>query len=45
LNRVFEGSARSLVMGALSAKPASGEELADIRKMLDSFAKKKGRSQ
>ena len=45
LNRVFDGSARSLVLGALSAQPASGEELADIRKMLDSFAKKKGRPQ
>jgi BlaI family penicillinase repressor len=42
LNRVFDGSARSLVLGALSAKPASGEELADIRRMLDAFAKKKG---
>jgi BlaI family transcriptional regulator, penicillinase repressor len=44
LNRAFGGSASSLVMGALSAKPASGEELAEIRKMLDSFEKKKGKS-
>ena len=44
LKRAFDGSARSLVLGALSAQPASGEELADIRKMLEEFAKKKGRS-
>ena len=34
----------NLVMGALSAKPASREELADIRKMIDKFAKEKGRA-
>jgi len=45
LNRVFDGSAQSLVMGALSAQPASGKELARIREMLEEFAKKKGRSQ
>jgi len=44
LKRAFDGSARSLVLGALSAKPASDEELADIRKMIEEFAKKKGRS-
>jgi BlaI family transcriptional regulator, penicillinase repressor len=44
LKRAFGGSARSLVMGALAAQPASREELADIRKMLDTFAKEKGRS-
>ena len=44
LKRAFDGSAKSLVMGALSAQPASGEELADIRKMLQEFAKQKGRS-
>ena len=43
LKRVFGGSARSLVMGALAATPASRRELADIRKMLAAFAKK-GRS-
>lgn len=42
LKRAFGGSASSLVMGALSAQPASGKELAEIRKMLDTFAKKKG---
>jgi len=43
LKRAFDGSAASLVMGALAAQPASSEELADIRKMLESFAKEKGR--
>src|ERR1700677_486623 len=33
LKRAFDGSAASLVMGALSAQPASSEELADIRNM------------
>ena len=44
LKRAFDGSAASLVMGALSAQPASSEELADIRKMLEAFAKEKGRT-
>ena len=44
LSRAFDGSAKSLVLGALSAQPASREELAEIRKMLDTFAKEKGRS-
>jgi BlaI family transcriptional regulator, penicillinase repressor len=44
LKRAFGGSARSLLMGALAAKPASREELDEIRGMLDSFAKGKGRS-
>ena len=44
LKRAFGGSAKSLVMGALSAQPASRQELDEIRGMLDSFAKKKGRA-
>jgi len=44
LKRAFGGSARSLVMGALAAQPASREELDEIRGMLDEFGKKKGRS-
>ena len=43
LKRAFGGSAKSLVMGALSAQPASHEELAEIRRMLDTFAKEKER--
>jgi predicted transcriptional regulator len=44
LKRAFDGSARSLVLGALSAHPASREELTELRRMLDEFAKQKGRS-
>src|SRR3954469_23393488 len=44
LKRAFGGSARRLMIGALSAHPASREELAEIRKMLDTFVKEKGRS-
>jgi predicted transcriptional regulator len=44
LKRAFNGSAASLVMGALAAQPASSGELADIRKMLETYAKEKGRS-
>ena len=43
LKRAFGGSARSLMMGALAAQPASREELDEIRGMLDAFAKEKGR--
>ena len=41
LKRVFEGSAKSLVMGALGAQPASAGELAEIRQMIDALDKKK----
>jgi predicted transcriptional regulator len=44
LKRAFGGSAKSLVMGALAAQPASHEELAQIRRMLAIFAKQKGRA-
>jgi BlaI family penicillinase repressor len=44
LKRAFGGSAQCLVMGALAAQPASREELDEIRGMLDTFAKEKGRS-
>jgi BlaI family penicillinase repressor len=43
LKRAFGGSARSLLMGALAAQPASREELNEIRGMLDAFAKGKRR--
>jgi BlaI family penicillinase repressor len=45
LNRVFDGSTSNLLLGALSVKPASAKELARIREMLDTFEKKKGRSE
>ena len=44
LKRAFGGSARSLLMGALTAQPASREELGEIRGMLDSFGNEKGKS-
>src|SRR5262245_14438596 len=42
LERVFENSARSMVLGALSARPASAEEVDAIRKMLADFGKNQG---
>jgi predicted transcriptional regulator len=39
LERAFGGSARSLVVGALSARKTSKEELAEIRKLLDDYEK------
>ena len=39
LQRAFGGSARSLLMGALSARKASSEELAEIRSLLDDYEK------
>lgn len=41
LRRVFGGSAKGLVMGALGAQPASREELAEIRKLIDTYDTKK----
>ena len=35
MDKAFDSSVSSLVMGALSAKPASRKELAEIRKLLD----------
>ena len=43
MRRAFGGSARNLVLGALAAQPASDEELAEIRKMLKSFERGKGK--
>jgi BlaI family transcriptional regulator, penicillinase repressor len=41
LDRAFGGSARQLVMQALSAERASKADLAEIRKLLDELEKKK----
>jgi predicted transcriptional regulator len=41
LKRAFDGSAKSLVLGALTAQPASGEELTEIRRILNTFEKGK----
>ena len=43
LDRAFEGSARELILGALSAKPASAKELSEIRQMVAEFEKKRGK--
>jgi len=43
LKRAFEGSTKSLLLGALAAQPASGKDLADIRSLLDEFEKRKGK--
>jgi len=39
LQRAFDGSAKNLVLGALSSQPVSPGELAEIRRMLDRFEK------
>jgi len=41
MNRVFEGSSRSLVLGALTAERASPKELDEISRMLDRFEKRR----
>jgi predicted transcriptional regulator len=42
LQRAFDGSAKSLVLGALESKAASRKDLVEIRRMLDEFEKRKG---
>ena len=37
LQRAFNGSARSLMVGALSGRKASKKELAELRKLLDEY--------
>ncbi len=39
LERAFGGSAKNLLVGALSARKASKQDLADLRKMLDDYDK------
>jgi BlaI family penicillinase repressor len=41
LRRAFGGSAKSLVLGALKAQPASDAELAEIRRLLKGFEKRR----
>jgi predicted transcriptional regulator len=43
MHRVFEGSARNLVLGALTADRASAEDLDKVRRMLDQFERKKSK--
>jgi len=44
LRRAFEGSAKSLLLGALSAKAASRAELDEIQKMIEEFQKRRRKS-
>jgi BlaI family transcriptional regulator, penicillinase repressor len=39
LNRAFSGSAKALLIGALSAKKTTKSDLAELRKLLDEYAK------
>jgi BlaI family transcriptional regulator, penicillinase repressor len=39
LQRAFNGSAKSLMLGALSARKASRQELAELRQFLDEYEK------
>jgi BlaI family penicillinase repressor len=39
LERAFGGSARSLLMGALSARKASAKDLEEMRRLLDEYEK------
>jgi len=39
LQRAFNGSAKSLLMGALSARKASKQELSEIRRLLEEYEK------
>jgi BlaI family penicillinase repressor len=41
MQRVFEGSASNLMLGALTAQRASAKDLEEIRGMLDEFEKKR----
>jgi BlaI family penicillinase repressor len=41
IHRIFEGSVRNLVLGALTAQRASTEDLDEIRRILDGFEKRR----
>ena len=43
LKRAFDGSAKSLVLGVLAAQPASGEDLAEIRSLLNELENRRGK--
>jgi len=40
LDRAFSGSARELLVGALSTKQASAEELAEMRRLIGQYRRK-----
>jgi predicted transcriptional regulator len=41
MERVFGGSAKELILGALGAKPVDAGELAEIRRMIENLDKQK----
>jgi BlaI family transcriptional regulator, penicillinase repressor len=41
MERAFDGSAKALLIGALSARKASKEELGELRQLLDEYRKKR----
>jgi len=43
MKRVFDGSARSLVLGALAAQPASRNDLDEIRGLLDELEERRAK--
>ena len=43
LKRAFDGSAKSMLLGALTAQKASNDELQEIRRMLDQFENQRGK--
>ena len=43
LKRAFDGSAKTLVLGVLAAQPASGEDLDEIRTLLEALEKRRGK--
>jgi predicted transcriptional regulator len=40
LQRAFNGSAKSLMMGALSSRKASKQELAELRALIEEYEKR-----
>jgi predicted transcriptional regulator len=43
MKRAFDGSAKSLVLGALAAQPASSKDLDEIRSLLDEWEERKAK--
>jgi predicted transcriptional regulator len=41
MERVFGGSAKGLILGALGVKPVAADELAEIRRMIEGLDRKK----
>jgi predicted transcriptional regulator len=41
LRRAFDGSAASLMLGVLKSQPTSQEEMAEIRRVLEDFARRR----